>query len=230
MHTGRVCIRAKRGHSALSPRRSLDCLSACLFVDCLADLAVDADAAPVLAAHGAVVRRARLRRPLGDLHRHFRLAGFAVHPVGRLRVERRAQVRLPVQIGPGHAQLAVAGVGPLETAGDVRRVGRDLGGHDAGPDVVGVGQAEMLARRHVAQERRPVERGGAAPDGGGDVVVAGGDVRHQGAQHVEGGPVADLLLHLHVALDLMEGDVAGTFDHDLAAPLLGPLGQLAQCP
>ena len=50
------------------------------------------------------------------------------------------------------------------------------------------------------------------------MVVAGGDVGHQRAEHVERGLVAldGLLLHVHG--DLVHRHVAGPFDHHLAAP------------
>jgi hypothetical protein len=52
-------------------------------------------------------------------------------------------------------------------------------------DVVAVGQAEMLLRRHVAEHRRaePADHGGA--DRARDVVVAGRDVGGQRAERVE---------------------------------------------
>ena len=60
------------------------------------------------------------------------------------------------------------------------------------------------------------------------MVVARGNVGDDGAQHVEGRPHADALLHLHVGLDLVQGHVAGALHHHLHVPGPGPAGQLAQ--
>jgi len=60
------------------------------------------------------------------------------------------------------------------------------------------------------------------------VVVAGGDIRYDGTEDVEGGGVAYLLLDFHIVLNLVEGDVAGTFDHNLAAFLPCAAGKFAE--
>ena len=52
----------------------------------------------------------------------------------------------------------------------------DLRGHEALAHVGGVGQAQMLGRRDVAEEVGARSRGNRAPDGGRDVVVARRDV------------------------------------------------------
>ena len=111
---------------------------------------------------------------------------------------------------------------------DVGGVGRDLVGDDPLPDVVIVGQPEVLLGRDVAEEGGPRLPGQGRPDRGRDVVVAGSDVGHQRPQHVEGGLMADPLLHLHVHGDLVHGDVAGPLDHDLHVLLPGPQGQLPE--
>ena len=86
----------------------------------------------------------------------------------------------------------------------------------------------MLRRGDIAQEGRAAHGGNRPADGRGDVVVPRGDVRHQGAQHIEGRPHADALLHLHVGRHLVQGHMAGALHHHLDVVLPGPLGQLAQ--
>jgi hypothetical protein len=60
------------------------------------------------------------------------------------------------------------------------------------------------------------------------VVVAGEDVGHERAEHVERRAVAERALQLHVPLDLIEGHVAGALDHHLHALAPGALGELAE--
>ena len=85
----------------------------------------------------------------------------------------------------------------------------------------------MLGGRDVAQEVGA--RGGrhGAADSGGDVIVARGDIGDQRAEHVEGRIVAQALLQTHVRLDLVEGHMAGTLNHDLHAGVPSALGELA---
>ena len=112
--------------------------------------------------------------------------------------------------------------------GEVGGVRGDLVGDDAFLDVVAVGQAEVLLRRHVAEHgaAEPADHGGA--DAGGDVVVAGRDVGGERAERVERRLAAFLELLVHVDLDLVHRHVAGAFDHHLAALLPGDLRQLAE--
>eukprot|EP00959_Pyramimonas_sp_CCMP1952_P400098 8382773-Pyramimonas_sp.AAC.1 len=53
--------------------------------------------------------------------------------------------------------------------------------HRAGAHVA-VGQPEVLLGGDVAEEGRARRADGSGADSAGDVIVAGGDVRHQGAQ------------------------------------------------
>ena len=107
-------------------------------------------------------------------------------------------------------------------------MGGDLVGDDPLADVLDLGQAEVLLGRDVAEHARPVPAGERRADGRGDVVVARGDVGDERAEHVERGLVAldGLLLHVHG--DLVHRDVAGAFDHDLAAARPAAAGQLAE--
>ena len=86
----------------------------------------------------------------------------------------------------------------------------------------------MLGWGDIAQESSAAHGGDGPADGSGDVVIAGGDVGDQGAQHIEGGSHADGLLHLHVGGDLVHGHMAGPLHHHLHVLLPGPFGQLAQ--
>ena len=60
------------------------------------------------------------------------------------------------------------------------------------------------------------------------MVVAGSDIGDQRAERVERRFVAELLLLVHLLLDLVERNVAGTFDHHLHVVLPGFAGQFAQ--
>ena len=122
--------------------------------------------------------------------------------------------------------VAVAGAGAM--ARDVGGVGGDLVGDDAVLHVLLVGQAEVLFRRDVAEHRRAVPADHGRADGGGDVVVAGGDVGDERAEDVEGRAVAELDFLVDLLLDLVHGDVAGAFDHDLHVVLPGLAGELAE--
>ena len=147
---------------------------------------------------------------------------------GLVRVHGDLEHGLPVHLVPGlgHAVVQVPGMG--DALGDVRRVGGDPGGDDPLLHVVGVRQAEVLCRGHVAEEIRPAGRGDGPADGGGDVVIPRENVGDQGAQDVEGGLVADPLFQAHVGGDLVHGHVAGALDHHLDVLVPGPLGQGAQ--
>ena len=153
---------------------------------------------------------------------------LVVHRLGGLRVERERELLLPVEgvAGAGERVVAVARAGAV--AGDVGGVGGDLVGDDPLPHVVGVGQAEVLLGRHVAEHGRAVLGRHRGADGARDVVVAGGDVGDERAEHVERRLVAELQLLLHVHRDLVERDVAGPLDHDLHVVLPGAPGQLAE--
>src|SRR5207247_1364980 len=91
-------------------------------------------------------------------------------------------------------------------------------GADGGVDL----QVPVVGRRGAGA------RGLGRADGAGDVVVAGEGVGHEGAEDVEGGIVADLLLDAHVPRDLVERHVAGTLDHRLHAGLARALHELAE--
>ena len=60
------------------------------------------------------------------------------------------------------------------------------------------------------------------------MVVTGSNVSDQRTEHIEGCLVALLHLLFDVALDLVQGHVTGTFDHQLHVVLPGAAGQFAQ--
>ncbi len=148
--------------------------------------------------------------------------------LGRLGVEREAELLVPVEGVAGAAQ----GVVVVARAGTVSRhvggVGGDLVRDDAGAHVVGVGEAEVLGGRDVAEHRGAVPTGQRRADGRGDVIVARRDVGGERPQHVEGRLEAGLLLDAHVHLDLVHRDVAGAFDHHLHVVLPCLLRQVTQ--
>ena len=81
----------------------------------------------------------------------------------------------------------------------------------------------MLRRSQVAQEVRAVHAGEGAADGSRDVVIARRDVCGEEAEDIVGDVVAQLLLQLHRRRDLIERNVARTFDHDLNVRFEGAL-------
>src|SRR5216117_1344937 len=163
--------------------------------------------------HRAELRPAH-RAEVGDLRA---LGGqrLVVELARRLRVEREVELVLPAELEARLRQRVVPLAGARMALGDVGRVGGDLVGDDAVLHVLAVGQAEVLLGRDVAEHRgaEPADHRGA--DGGGDVVVAGGDVGGQRAEGVERRLVADLELTVHVLLDQVHRHVAGALDHDL---------------
>lgn len=86
----------------------------------------------------------------------------------------------------------------------------------------------MLGRGDDAQVVGTGPRGEGAADGGGDMVVAGRYVRHEGPEDVEGRPSAELLREDDVRLDLVQRYVARTLVHDLDAVVARLLRELAE--
>src|ERR1700674_3724764 len=86
----------------------------------------------------------------------------------------------------------------------------------------------MFFGRDVAKHGGAVPSDHGRADGGGDVVVAGSDVGNQWAERVEGSFVAEFDFFFDLLLDLVHGDVAGAFDHDLYVVLPGLFGEFAQ--
>src|SRR4051794_4192093 len=112
---------------------------------------------------------------------------------------------LPVQGGAGLGEFVVPVAGAGDSQGDVGGVGGDFVGDAALFHVVFFRQAQVLLGGDVAEHAGAVVGGGGGADAAGDVVVAGENVSHQGAEHVERGAVAERALDLHVPLYLVEG-------------------------
>lgn len=93
--------------------------------------------------------------------------------------------------------------------------------------VMGVRQAQVLGRCHVAEEIRPARSCDGPTDGRRDVIVAGSDIGHERPEYVEGRPMAQALLHLHVGGNLVERHVPRPLDHHLHAGIPRALRELA---
>ena len=180
----------------------------------LDDLLRDPHAAPVVAAHRAEVGV--------DVE-----VFVVIRPRG-VGIEGELEVLLPVEGGAGLGELVVAVAHARDAERDVRRMRRDLVGDAALLDVVALGKAQVLLRRHIAEHACAVVGRRGRADAARDVVVAREDVGDERAEHVEGRAVAEPPLQLHVELDLIEGHVSRAFDHDLHAVPPRPLGEFAE--
>ena len=107
------------------------------------------------------------------------------------RIEGQLEMLFPVQGGAGLGQFVIPVARARNAERDVRRVGGDLVGDAALLHVVLLGQAQVLLGRDVAEHARAVIRRGGGADAGGDVVVAGENVRHQRTEDVERRAVAE---------------------------------------
>ncbi len=85
--------------------------------------------------------------------------------------------------------------------------------------VFAVGQAEVFFGGYIAQHGRAAPTGQRRADGAGDVVVAGGNVSNEWAEHIERCTVANVDLFLDVHVDLVHRDVARAFHHALRSLL-----------
>src|SRR5271157_3586930 len=86
----------------------------------------------------------------------------------------------------------------------------------------------MLFRGDVAEHGGPVPSDHGRADGRRDVVIARSYIGDERPQRVERSLVAKLDFFFHLLLDLVHGDVAGAFDHDLHVMLPGLFRQLAE--
>ena len=113
-----------------------------------------------------------------------------------------------------------------DTLGDIAGVRGDARGDDTRVDVFGPREAQVLGGRDVAQEVRSGRGGDGPADGGGYVIVAGGDVGHQRTQYVIRGAVAHLLLITDVIGDQLQRDVSRALDHRLNAGVARAAGEI----
>ncbi len=179
----------------------------------LLDLFGDADGAPVVAAHGAEVG--------------VDIEILVVVGAGGVLVEGELEVLVPVEGGAGLGELVVPVAGAGDAQGDIGGVCGDLVGDAAFFDIALLGEAEVLLGGDIAEHGGAVVGDGGGADAGGDVVVAGEDIGDERAEDIEGCAVADGALELGVVFDLVEGDMAGAFDHDLDTASPGAFGELA---
>ena len=115
-----------------------------------------------------------------------------------------------------------------DAARDVTGVRGDLVGDAAGLHVLGLGQPDVLLRRHVAKHGGAGTGGFGGADGAGDMVVTGKYIGRERAQHVERCIIANPLLQRHVHRDLIHRYVPRPLHHALHARLARPLRQFAQ--
>src|SRR5579863_2151144 len=146
---------------------------------------------------------------------------LVVHRAGGLGIQRQRELFLPVKFVAGVAEGVVAVAGAGASAGDVGGVGGNFVGDDAVLHVFFVWQTQVLFRGNVAEHGSPVPSDHGGADGAGNVVIAGSDVGDQRSQGVERGFVAEFDFFFDLLLDLVHGDVAGAFGHDLNVVLPG---------
>jgi hypothetical protein len=106
--------------------------------------------------------RAAHRAEMGDLVRFLR-QGLVVEQARGLGVEAEIELVDPAEVEPRARQRVVAQLGGGVALGQIGSMRRDLVGDDAGLDVVAIGQAEMLLRRHITKHRaaEPADHRGA---------------------------------------------------------------------
>ena len=122
---------------------------------------------------------------------------------GRVRIERQMELsrqRNSNRAGSGRRRAAVPRMALARSA-----AWQPALGDDADIDVVTIGQAEMLFRRHITKHgsAEPADHGGA--DRAGNMVVAGRDIGGQRPERVEGRFATGLDLLVHMTLILCIG-------------------------
>src|SRR5277367_3384074 len=140
---------------------------------------------------------------------------FVVHRAGGFGIERKLELLVPVEQKTRVAErvVAIARAGTMPR--HIRRVRCNLVRNHALANVVRIRQAEMLFRRDVAEHRSSVPADHRGADRAGNVVVTWRDVRDERAERIERRFVAQLVLFLHLHLDLIERNMSRTFDHHL---------------
>ena len=153
---------------------------------------------------------------------------FIVEGAGGIRVQPEVELVFPAEFKTRLGQRIIADLRPRVPLGQIRRVGCDLVGNDAGLHIIPIGQAQMLLGCDIAEHGAAEPADHRRTDAAGDVVIARSDIGGQRPQGIEGCLIAALQLLVHVFLDQLHGHMAGAFDHALHVMLPGNLGQLAQ--
>ena len=86
----------------------------------------------------------------------------------------------------------------------------------------------MFGRRQIAEKVHPGFHAQRPANGSGYVIVAGGAVAAERAEHVEGRAVGQALDALYLGAHLMERHMARAFYHALHAPVVGAGGEKAE--
>ena len=133
---------------------------------------------------------------------------------------------MPAELKASLAHRVIPGARTWVALGHVGGMGGKLIGDDAGLDVIAVGQPQVLLRGDVAQHGRTTHGDVRRANGGGDVVIARGNIGDQRAQRVEGRIGGPVLLELVVFLNHVERHVPRAFHHDLDVVLPGAPGEL----
>ena len=155
------------------------------------------------------------------------LLGTAAFPVclGLDRVDADIEHGLPIEVLPCDGHLGIGGM-PF-AAHHIAYVSRDLRCYEAFLDIINVREREVFCRCEVAKEIRTCLRSDRTSYGAYDVIVTWSYVRDERAQDVERGVVSELFLKHHVAFDLIQRHVSGTFHHRLYARFAGSLDEMA---
>ncbi len=107
-------------------------------------------------------------------------------------------------------------------------MGSDLVGDHAGFYVIPVGEAQMFLGCHIAQHRTAKPTDHSSPDAAGDMVIPRRDIRGERAKGVKRGFVTACQLLVHVLFNLVHGDMARPFDHNLTVLCPCDFGQFAK--
>src|ERR1700722_2923139 len=154
--------------------------------------------------------------------------GLVVEFARRVGVEGQVELVLPAEVEARARHGVITDLRGRMTLGEVRCMGSNAVSDDPSLDVLAVGQAKMLLRRHVAEHRgaEPADHRGA--DTRRDVIVARRNVRGQRPERIEGRLPAFAKLLLHIDLDLVHRHMTRALDHHLATLVPRDLGQFAE--
>ena len=117
---------------------------------------------------------------MSHFHRLFgqRLVVIAARRIG---VERQIELVVPTKLETRFAEGIIAYLRARMAFGQIGRMGCQLIGDDAGFDVILIGQAQMLFRRHITKHGGAVPADLRRPNGRGDMVITRRDISGQRA-------------------------------------------------